>query len=45
MHTPDLTADNIEAYLAEQSAKDMLRFITCGVGGRWQVHPDRQAAV
>ena len=30
MQTPDLTADNIEAYLAEQSAKDMLRFITCG---------------
>ncbi len=30
MQTPDLTADNIETYLAEQSAKDMLRFITCG---------------
>ncbi len=30
MHTPDLTADNIADYLAEQSAKDMLRFITCG---------------
>ncbi|NNJ74180.1 MAG: sulfate adenylyltransferase subunit CysN [Anderseniella sp.] len=30
MQTPDLTTDNIETYLAEQSAKDMLRFITCG---------------
>ncbi len=30
MRQLDLTADNIEAYLAEQSAKDMLRFITCG---------------
>ncbi len=30
MQTPDLTANNIEAYLAEQSTKDMLRFITCG---------------
>ncbi|MGB7204323.1 MAG: sulfate adenylyltransferase subunit CysN [Anderseniella sp.] len=30
MHSPDLTADNIAEYLAEQSAKDMLRFITCG---------------
>ena len=30
MQTPDLAAGNIEAYLAEQSAKDMLRFITCG---------------
>jgi len=30
MQTPDLTADNIETYLAKQSAKDMLRFITCG---------------
>lgn len=30
MQTPDLSADTIAAYLAEQSAKDMLRFITCG---------------
>ncbi|MEM9471880.1 MAG: sulfate adenylyltransferase subunit CysN [Pseudomonadota bacterium] len=30
MQTLDLTAGNIAAYLAEQSAKDMLRLITCG---------------
>jgi bifunctional enzyme CysN/CysC len=30
MRPLDLTADNIADYLAEQSAKDMLRFITCG---------------
>ncbi len=30
MQTPDLNAGNIAAYLAEQSAKDLLRFITCG---------------
>lgn len=30
MQTPDLKADAIAAYLAEQAAKDMLRFITCG---------------
>ncbi len=33
MQTPDLTADNIEAYLVGQSANDMLRFITCGSAG------------
>lgn len=30
MQTPELKAANIDAYLTEQSAKDMLRFMTCG---------------
>jgi bifunctional enzyme CysN/CysC len=30
MLNPSYTADTISSYLAEQSAKDMLRFITCG---------------